>query len=48
MQFDFYGRPDDVVLSNWLVPQLGDAQEAQRQHRQPVSTETDSCFRLRQ
>lgn len=46
MQFNFYGRSDDVVLSNWVVPQLGDAPEAQRQHGQPVRTVTDSlCFR---
>lgn len=44
MQFNFYGRSDDVVLSNWLVPELGDAPEAQRQHGQPVSTVTDSVF----
>lgn len=46
MQFNFYGQSDDVVLGNWLVPQHGDAPEAQRQHGQPVSTVSDSCFWL--
>lgn len=40
MQFNVYGRSHDVTLSNWLVPQHGDAPEAQRQHGQPVSTVT--------
>lgn len=42
MQFNVYGQPDDVILSNWLVPQHGDAPEAQRQHGPPVSTVTVS------